>query len=129
MKTTLGGAIRDARDVVVASTNASLFAYIADGTSGLKVVQLTSPESQPNFYGFSPEPKPEFIAFRRTAKPALSLSRGLDRDRAVDEMGGQIAVFGRLGSRPFNRDEMEKLFLRRDGSVYRVKDDAPRPDR
>ena len=129
MKTALGGAIRDARDVVVASTNASLFAYIADGSSGLKVVQLTSPESQPNFYGFSPEPKPEFIAFRRTAKPALSLSRGLDRDRAVDEMGGQIAVFGRLGSRPFNRDEMEKLFLRRDGSVYRVKDEAPRPDR
>ena len=31
---------------------------------------------------------------------ALALSKGLDRDRAVDETGGQIAVFGRLGSRP-----------------------------
>ena len=42
--------IEDARDVVVATTNASLFAYVADGEAGLKVVQLTSPESQPRYY-------------------------------------------------------------------------------
>ena len=29
--------------------------------------------------------------------------KGLDRDRGVDETGGQIAIFGRLGSRPFSR--------------------------
>src|SRR5690606_20614025 len=33
------GAIVDARDVVVASTNASPFLYVADGAGGLKVVQ------------------------------------------------------------------------------------------
>ena len=37
--------------------------------------------------------------------------------RAVDETGGQIAVFGRLGSRPFNRSEMEKLFLTSKGGA------------
>ena len=53
-----GGEINDARDVIVATTNASLIGYVADGRNGLKVVQLTSPEAQPNFYGFSPAPMP-----------------------------------------------------------------------
>ena len=47
----------------------------------------------------------------RDRKPALSLSRGLDRDRGVDETGDQIAVFGRLGSRPLNLQEMRELYL------------------
>jgi len=38
------------------------------------------------------------------------LSKGLDRDRAVDESGNQLAVFGRRGARPFRLDEMQKLF-------------------
>src|SRR3546814_8827506 len=110
----------DVEDVIVGTTNASLFAYVADGRNGLKVIQLTSPASQPNFYGFSPAPKPELIAWARTPSPALALSKGLDRDRAVDETGGQIAVFGRLGSRPFTRSEMERLFLTRKGIPYKV---------
>ncbi len=124
MKVTLDGAVSDAEDVVVASTNASLFAYVADGRNGLKVLQLTSPDSQRNFFGFSPLPVPELIAWARTPSPALSLSKGLDRDRAVDETGGQIAVFGRLGSRPFNRSEMERLFLNKRGFPYKVSDRA-----
>jgi hypothetical protein len=116
------GALNDAYDVVVGSTNASLFAYVADGVNGMKVLQLTSPSTQPNFYGFSPEPKPELIAWRKTKWPALSVSKGLDRDRAVDESGHQIAVFGRLGSRPFTRTEMEKMFLDHEGQVFRVSD-------
>ena len=119
-----GGSLNDARDVIVATTNASLFAYVADGKNGLKVLQLTSPASQPNFYGFSPAPKPELIAWRKTAKPALALSKGLDRDRAVDESGHQMAVFGRYGSRPFTRAEMERLFLRETGEPYYVSDDV-----
>jgi hypothetical protein len=119
-----GGQLNDAEDVVVGSTNASLFAYVADGRNGLKVIQLTSPASQPNFYGFSPAPKPELIAWAKTPAPALALSKGLDRDRAVDETGHQIAVFGRLGSRPFNRPEMERFFLDAFDRPYRVTDDA-----
>ncbi len=123
---TLDGQMTDVRDVMVASTNASLFAYVADGRGGIKVLQLTSPSSQPNFYGFSPKPVPELIAWARTPSPALSLSRGLDRDRAVDETGGQVAVFGRLGSRPFTRAEMERFFLydSDDGRrlLYKVRD-------
>ncbi|MBV1918866.1 MAG: hypothetical protein KUG65_12515 [Sphingomonadaceae bacterium] len=123
-KVTLDGQLDDAEDVIVGSTNATLFAYVADGRNGLKVLQLTSPDSQPNFYGFSPAPKPELIAWARTPSPALSLSKGLDRDRAVDETGGQIAIFGRLGSRPFTRDEMEKLFLNRNRVPYKVTDEV-----
>ncbi len=126
MKFTAEGKIGDARDVIVGSTNASLMAYVADGAGGLKVVQLTSPESQPRFYGFSPDPKPELIAWRATRWPALSLSKGLDRDRAVDETGGQIAVFGRLGSRPFTRQEMQRLYLDKDGKPWSVAD-QPKP--
>jgi hypothetical protein len=121
-----GGLLNDTEDVVVASTNASLFAYVADGANGLRVVQLTSPESQPKFYGFSPEPKPALIASRKTASRAIALSKGLDRDRAVDETGGQIAVFGRIGSRPFTKAEMEKLYLRPNGSLWTVSDAVDR---
>lgn len=122
---TAQGTLNDAEDVIVGTTNASLFAYVADGRNGVKVLQLTSPASQPNFYGFSPAPMPELIAWARTPSPALAMSKGLDRDRAVDETGGQIAVFGRLGSRPFNREEMERLFRARStGLLYRVRDDV-----
>jgi hypothetical protein len=117
-----GGKIDDARDVIVGSTNASLFAYVADGKNGLKVIQLTAPDTQPRFYGFSPEPRPNLIAWRETASPATALAKGLDRDRAVDETGGQIAVFGRIGSRPFTRDEMRRLYQNPDGSVWTVTD-------
>jgi hypothetical protein len=116
------GQITDARDVVVAATNASLFAYVADGVDGLKVIQLISPTTQPNFYGFAPEPKPELIAWYPTASPALALSRGLERDRGVDETGHQIAVFGRIGSRPFTLKEMQQLYLGPDGRPYTVTD-------
>ena len=117
-----GGALNDTRDVVVASTNASLFAYVADGKNGLKVLQLTSPDSQPRFYGFSPEPRPELIATYPTSSPALALSKGLDRDRAVDETGHQMAVFGRIGSRPFNLQEMQELYLDNKGNPWYVTD-------
>ena len=123
-KVTFDGRLNDAEDVIVGTTNASLFAYVADGRNGLKVLQLTSPDSQPNFYGFSPAPKPELIAWAKTPSPALALSKGLDRDRAVDETGGQIAVFGRLGSRPFTRPEMERLFLNRRGVPFKVTDEV-----
>jgi hypothetical protein len=116
-----GGRMNDARDVIVGSTNASLFAYVADGRNGLKVVQLTSPESQPRFYGFSPEPRPQLIAWKETASPATALAKGLDRDRAVDETGHQIAVFGRIGARPFTLEEQRRFYLNPDGSVWTVK--------
>ena len=118
----LGGRMNDVEDVIVGSTNAALFGYVADGRNGLKVLQLTSFDSQPNLYGFSPAPKPELIAWWKTPKPALALSKGLDRDRAVDETGGQMAVFGRLGSRPFTRPEQERFFLNRAGFPYKVSD-------
>jgi outer membrane protein OmpA-like peptidoglycan-associated protein len=121
------GKLIDSRDVVVASTNASLYAYVADGTGGLKVLQLMSPQSQPKFYGFSPEPRPQFIASYQTAKPALSLSKGMDRDRAIDETGNQIAVFGRRGTRPLSQDETHRLYMDQNGKPWFVKTAAAAP--
>ncbi len=122
-KFTAGGALNDAYDVSVASTNATQYAYVADGQNGLKVVHLTAPDKQPNFYGFSPAPKPQLIAHYPTDQPALSVNRGLERDRAVDETGHQIAIFGRIGSRPFNLEEMRKLYLNDNGEPWYVSDD------
>jgi hypothetical protein len=116
------GRLRDARDVTAATTNASLFAYVADAETGLVVLQLTSPDSQPGFYGFAPELRPEFIGYRPTDGPALAVSKPLERDRGVDETGEQIAIFGRLGSRPFHLDEMRRFYLRPDGEVWKVRD-------
>lgn len=113
----------DSRDVVVASTNASLYAYVADGIGGLKILQLTSPKSQPRFYGFSPDVVPELIAKFETKRPALSLSRALERDRAVDETGGQVAVFSRLGSGPLTEEDMKMLYLDKSGKPWFVQDE------
>ena len=62
-----------------------------------KVVQLTSPVSLGSM-ALALSVVPELIATFATSKPAMSLSRALERDRAVDETGGQVAVFNRLGS-------------------------------
>ncbi|MBI4611635.1 MAG: hypothetical protein HY726_21820 [Candidatus Rokubacteria bacterium] len=125
---TADGAINDARDVKVGMTNSSLFAYVADGKNGLRVIQLTSPRDTPGNFGFSPRPGPRLIATYPTRGPALAVSKGTDRDRAVDEGGNQIAVFNRLGSRPFNLAEMQRLYLR-GGQLYAVSDEPPAPPR
>ena len=109
------GILNDVRQVKVAMTNASLFAYVADGKNGLRVLQLTSPETLATYAGFSPRPQPQIIAFFQTKGEALAVSKGLDRDRAVDESGNQISVFGRRGARPFTYDEMMRLLRTNDG--------------
>ncbi len=114
------GRLTEVNDVKVATTNASLFGYVADGKAGLVILQLTDPDRVPTFYGFSPAVKPLRIAQYQTAGPALALSKGLDRDRAVDETGQQVSVFGRIGSRPFTLEEMRRFYLRKDGSLYTV---------
>jgi hypothetical protein len=118
------GALNDTRDVKVAMTNASLFAYVADGKNGIRVLQLTSPEETPTYLGFSPRPQPRLIATAHTGGPALAVSKGIDRDRAVDESGHQIAVFNRVGSRPLTLAEQQRLYLR-DGTLYTVSEEPP----
>jgi hypothetical protein len=124
-----GGKINDAHDVKIGMTANSLFAYVADGVNGLQVVQMMSPEDNPNIYGFSPKPTPRLIANFKIPGEALAISKGIDRDRAVDESGNQISVFNRRGARPFNLEEMQRLYIR-DGQVYTVTNDVPpRPRR
>jgi hypothetical protein len=111
--------LHDVHDVKVASTNASAYAYVADGEEGLKIFQLTSPQWTPWYAGFSPRPVPKLIAKKKLEGPALAISKGLDRDRAVDESGYQVSVFNRIGARPMTLPEMQRLFLR-DGKIYTV---------
>lgn len=116
------GCINDLHDVKLGITYVSEFAYLADGVNGLRVVQLTSPET-PGNDGFSPRPTPLLIATYPIPHHghALALSKGVDRDRAVDESGHQIAVFGRVGARPLNLAEQQKLYWR-NGSIWTVDD-------
>src|SRR5438270_541591 len=127
------GLLNDTRAVQIGSVNASQFALVADGRNGLRVVQLISPDTVAGAQGFSPRPNPRLIATYPTKGEAIAVSRGLERDRVVDETGGQTVVFGRRGSRPFHLNEMERFYLHsefveakdglaRRGNLYRVED-------
>jgi hypothetical protein len=107
-----GGCINDLRDVKLGITYVSEFAYLADGVNGMRVVQLTNPET-PGNEGYSPRPTPQLIASYPLPRGgcALAISKGVDRDRAVDESGNQIGVFGRVGARPLNADEQKRMYL------------------
>jgi len=118
-----GGALNDTRAVQIGSVNASMFALVADGQNGLRVLQMISPENVLGHMGFSPAPNPKLIATFPTSHPAVAVSRGLDRDRVVDETGNQTVVFGRRGSRPFNLEEMGKFYWQ-SNAVYTVEDVA-----
>jgi hypothetical protein len=109
------GKLNDVRQVKIAMTNASLFAYVADGHNGLRIVQLTSPEIMAEYAGFSPRPRPVLIATFKTKGKALGVSKALDRDRAVDEGGNQVSVFGRRGARPFTFTELLRMLRTDDG--------------
>jgi hypothetical protein len=119
------GALTDTRAVQIGSVNASMFALVADGRNGLRVLQMISPENVPGHMGFSPVPNPRLIATFPTGHPAVAVSRGLDRDRVVDETGNQTVVFGRRGSRPFNLEEMQNFYWR-SNALYSVEDVALR---
>jgi hypothetical protein len=120
------GKLNDAHQVKVAMTNASLYAYVADGHNGLRILQLTDPETSTTYAGFSPRPDPKLIATFHTTGPAVAVSKGLDRDRAVDESGNQLAVFGRRGARPFNLEELRRMYLL-GGKLYTVTDNPQTP--
>ena len=126
---TANGAITDARDVKVGMIATSLFAFIADGPGGLKVIELTSPATVPGNQGYAPRPAPRLVSSARTNGTAIGISEGYRRDRAVDESGNQMSVFGRRGARPFNQQEMRKLYMKPDGTVWTVTNRPPGPAR
>jgi len=104
-----GGIISDTHDVKIGMVANSAFAYLADGHHGLRVVQLIGPDQNEDVYGWSPRPQPKLIATYETEGEALAISKGIDRDRAVDESGNQLSVFNRRGARPLNKEELKKM--------------------
>jgi hypothetical protein len=120
---TADGELCDVRDVKLGITYVSEFAYVADGPGGLRIIQLTSPET-PGNDGFSPRPTPRLVATYRIPKDghALAVSEGVDRDRAVDETGNQISVFGRIGARPLNAEEQRRMYCHPALGLWRVID-------
>ena len=121
------GKINDLHDVKLSITYVSEFAYLADGKNGLQVVQLTSPET-PGNEGFAPRPTPKLIAHFKIpyGGHALAVCEGLDRDRAVDEAGNQLSVFGRVGARPLNGAEQRRMYLN-GGRIWQVTDNPDDP--
>jgi hypothetical protein len=117
--------MHEVNDIKIGMVAGSVFAFVADGYNGLRVLQIISPWDDPShFSGFSPRPTPKLIATARTRGPALAISKGIDRDRAVDESGNQLAVFGRRGARPLNRAEMQRLYQHSsNGAFYSVTDE------
>jgi hypothetical protein len=120
---TAGGEINDARDVKLGITYTSQFAYVADGHNGLRVIQLTSPET-PGNAGFNVRPQPMLVASWPAPEGGeiVCVAEGVDRDRAIDEAGNQLAVFGRVGARPLNLAEQRKLYLQPSGLPWTVVD-------
>ena len=54
----------------VGMTNASLFAYVANGKHGMAVLELMGPHTTPQFRGFAPPLDPQLIATFHTHGPA-----------------------------------------------------------
>lgn len=54
----------------------------------------------------------------------MAISRGMDRNRAVDESGHQISVFGRIGARPLNKDEVSRMYRRPEGGLWWTSDNV-----
>ena len=69
-----------------------MFALVADGKNGLRVIQLISPDTVPGARD-SVRDRIHFIA-TFPIKGEACVSRGLDRDRVVDERRKTV-VFGR----------------------------------
>ncbi len=117
-----GGEMNDVYDVKLGAYYASQFAFVADGRNGMRVLQLTSPETK-GYDSFLPKPIPRIIAGYSLPHGgcAKAISEGVDRDRAVDESGNQIAVFGRVGGRPLSLEEQRRMYLLPDGvTPYRI---------
>lgn len=119
-----GGVMNDASGVTIGATYASQFAFVADGKNGLRVVKLID-TSTPGFLGWAPAPTPELVASYRTSGRALALAEGYKRDRPADESGNQIGVSNRLGARPFNAEDLDRI-LRRRGELITVENSTPR---
>lgn len=118
-----GGALNDTGAVQIGSVSASQFALVADGKNGLRVLHLISPDTVSGAAGFSPRPNPKLNATYPMKGEAICVSRGLERDRVVDETGGQTVVFGRRGARPFHLSEMLP-FLRHFDGLYPPNENA-----
>jgi len=119
---TADGHLNDVCDIKVGMTNASVFGYVANGKHGLAVLQLTSPETTPTYLGWSSKYNPQLIATKHLHGRTVQVSEGLQRDRGVDESGNQLSVFNRVGSRPFNKVELERMY-KIDGKLFTVSND------
>jgi hypothetical protein len=88
---------------------------------------MFGPNDTPGYLGFSPRPQPRLIATHRTHGPALSISKGIDRDRAVDESGNQLSVFNRRGAGPLTFDQTRRMYIHpENGRYYTVTNEPPR---
>lgn len=121
-----GGKLNDTRAIQVGNVASSTYGIVADGKNGLRVLSLMTPDTVPGHMGFTPPPSPRLLGtFEIHGGEALCVHRGVDRDRVMDETGGQTLVFGRRGSRPFTIAETQ-MFLRHHADTFTANQKAPR---
>ncbi len=115
--------MNDTHAVQIGSVAASMYALVADGKNGLRVLQLISPDTVEGAAGFSPRPSPRLIATYPTQARRRSPSRA-----------GSIAIAWWM--RPATRPSSSAAAARvrsistkcarssgtRDGTLYRVED-------
>ena len=122
-----GGCINDLNDVKLGITYVSEFAYLADGSQwpARGAAHLSGYTGQ-----LRVQPAADARAHCVVQVPfgahAKAVSEGVDRDRAVDESGNQIGVFGRVGARPLDADEQHKMYIH-EGRLWKVSDDPRAP--
>jgi len=118
---TAGGQINDARALKVGMTNASLFAYVADGKNGLRSSSSCHPRrpATPASAAAATGPADHgLIATYQTRGPAVALSKG----SIATARSTRAATSGRLrrrGARPLTLAEQQRLYLR-NGALYAV---------
>jgi len=104
--------MNDVNDVKVGMKAGSAFAFVSDGNKGMRVLQIVSPcDDRVHFLRIQPATETEVGRDQGDDGPALTISKATDRNRAVDNSGNQLAVFGRRGARPSNRTEIEGFYL------------------
>ena len=118
------GKLNDVHQVKVAMTNASLFAYVADGKNGLRILQLTSPETMPEYAGFSPRPRPVLIATFKTKGEALGVSKASIAIARSMRAGIRFRCLGGAARGRSTYDEMLRMLRTNDGKGdwFRVSD-------
>ena len=122
---TPAGAINDAHDVKLGATNGSIFAYVADGKNGLRVIDVDLRQRHAGRLRLQPEADAEAGGHVPHARARGGpLARRGPRPRGGRDRATRSASSAGAGARPLNGEEQRRMYLR-DGKPFTVTDAPP----